>query len=109
MKLAIIRSECSFTKGGAERYAANLCRELCDMGHEVWVLAEIFDTSIHPDLKHIPIKVNRISSSTRNKSFNRNAQLAANELNITCNYPLPSQYGFLTPDCDLCLSKRTVL
>ena len=76
MKIAVIRSECSFTKGGAERYAANLCRELCNMGHEVWVLAEIFDPKIHPDLKHIPIKVNRATSSLRNQSFNNNAQEA---------------------------------
>lgn len=80
MKIAVIRSECSFTKGGAERYAANLCRELCDMGHTVWVLAEIFDDSIHPDLQHIPIKVNRTSSSLRNRSFDRNAQEAVKSL-----------------------------
>ena len=77
MKIAVIRSECSFTKGGAERYAANLCRELCEMGHEVWVLSEIFADDIHPDLKHIPIKVNRTSSSLRNRSFNENAQKEA--------------------------------
>ena len=81
MKIAIIRSECSFTKGGAERYAANLCRELCEMGHDVWVLAEIFADDIHPDLKHIPIKVNRTSSSLRNRSFNENAQQEARKLN----------------------------
>ena len=81
MKIAVIRSECSFTKGGAERYAANLCRELCEMGHEVWVLAEIFADDIHPKLKHVPIKVNRTSSSLRNRSFNENAQKEARKLN----------------------------
>ena len=80
MKIAVIRSECSFTKGGAERYAANLCRELCEMGHEVWVLAEIFANDIHPDLKHVPIKVNRTTSSRRNRSFNKNAQIEAQKL-----------------------------
>ena len=48
MKIAVIRQECSFRKGGAERYAANLCRELAEMGHEVWVIAETFDPEIHP-------------------------------------------------------------
>ena len=81
MKIAVIRSECSFTKGGAERYAANLCRELCNMGHEVWVFAEIFDDTIHPELQHVPIKVNRTSSSLRNRSFNHNAQKLVRELN----------------------------
>ena len=82
MKFAIIRSECSFTKGGAERYAANLCRQLCEMGHQVWLLAEIFDPAIHPDLIHIPIKVNRATSATRNHSFNDNAQKALKTLNV---------------------------
>jgi UDP-glucose:(heptosyl)LPS alpha-1,3-glucosyltransferase len=80
MKIAVIRSECSFIKGGAERYAANLCRELCEMGHEVWVLAEIFANDIHPDLKHVPINVNRTTSSRRNRSFNKNAQIEAQKL-----------------------------
>ncbi|MFK7911594.1 MAG: glycosyltransferase family 4 protein [Akkermansiaceae bacterium] len=92
MKIAVIRSECSFTKGGAERYAANLCRELCDMGHEVWVLAEIFDDSIHPSLKHIPIKVNRTTSSQRNRSFNENAQKEANKLNADQTIALSRSY-----------------
>ena len=82
MKLAVIRSECSFSKGGAERYAANLCRQLCNMGHEVWVLAEIFDQEIHPALKHVPIKVNRTTSSTKHLSFNRNAQAALKDLEV---------------------------
>jgi len=80
MKIAVIRSECSFTKGGAERYAANLCRELCNMGHQVWILAEIFDLGVHRDITHIPIKVNRTSSSRRNRSFNNNAQKALRNL-----------------------------
>lgn len=92
MKIAVIRSECSYTKGGAERYAANLCRELCHMGHEVWVIAEIFDHSIHPDLKHIPIKVNRLTSSLRNKSFNRNAQKAAKLLNADATLALSRSF-----------------
>lgn len=80
MKIAIIRSECSYTKGGAERYAANLCKQLCQLGHQVWVLAERFDPEIHPDLIHIPIKVNRSSSSARNTSFNNNSQKALEQL-----------------------------
>lgn len=82
MRLAVIRSECSFGKGGAERYAANLCRQLCIMGHEVWVLAEIFDQNIHPDLHHVPIKINRTTSSTKHLSFNRNARIALQDLNV---------------------------
>ena len=82
MKLAVLRSEVSYTKGGAERYAANLCRELCNLGHEVWVLAEIFDPKVHPDLKHVPIKVNRLTSSTKHLTFNQNAQEALKNLEV---------------------------
>ncbi len=92
MKIAVIRSECSYTKGGAERYAANLCRALCNMGHEVWVIAEIFDPAIHLDIKHIPVKVNRLTSSLRNKSFNNNAQKAAQKLNADATLALSRSF-----------------
>lgn len=80
MKIAVIRMECSYRKGGAERYAANLCKALATMGHQVWVLAETFDPAIHPDLIHIPIKVDRTTSWSRNNSFNRNSQEALKKL-----------------------------
>ena len=80
MKIAVIRMECSYRKGGAERYAANLCKALAVMGHQVWVLAETFDPAIHPDLIHVPIKVDRTSSWSRNNSFNRNSQEAIAKL-----------------------------
>lgn len=92
MKIAIIRSEISYTKGGAERYAANLCRELCNQGHQVWVLAEIFAKDIHPDLVHIPITVNRISSSQRTNSFNKNAQNALQNLKVDAVIALSRSY-----------------
>ena len=82
MKIAVIRQECSFRKGGAERYAANLCRELVEMGHQVWVLAEAFEPSIHPDLVHVPVGVNHITSASRSNSFHRNSQQALAGLDV---------------------------
>lgn len=76
MKIAIIRAEVSYTKGGAERYAANLCRELCEMGHEVWLLSEKLGVDVHPGIQHVPIKVRHLSSATRHRSFHENAQAA---------------------------------
>jgi UDP-glucose:(heptosyl)LPS alpha-1,3-glucosyltransferase len=76
MKLAVIRQECSYRKGGAERYAANLCKALAEMGHHVWVIAETFDPTIHPDLIHVAVKVNHTTSSSRGNSFHRNSQQA---------------------------------
>lgn len=76
MKIAVIRQECSYRKGGAERYAANLCKALAETGHHVWVIAEILDPAIHPDLVHVPVKVNHFSSSTRTGTFHRHSQQA---------------------------------
>jgi UDP-glucose:(heptosyl)LPS alpha-1,3-glucosyltransferase len=76
MKLAVIRMECSYRKGGAERYAANLCKALAEMGHHVWVIAETFDPTIHPDLIHVAVEVNHTTSSSRGNSFHRNSQQA---------------------------------
>jgi UDP-glucose:(heptosyl)LPS alpha-1,3-glucosyltransferase len=82
MKIAVIRQECSFRKGGAERYAANLCRELAEMGHDVRVLAEIFDPEIHPALEHVPVKVNHATSASRGWSFHQNSQQALKGLEV---------------------------
>lgn len=76
MKIAVIREECSFTKGGAERYAANLCNSLAALGHEVFVLAAKFGDGLNPSIKHVPIAVNRLTSASRTRSFNTNAQKA---------------------------------
>lgn len=92
MKVAIIRSEVSYTKGGAERYAANLCRELCQMGHDVWVLAEKLGSDIHPAINHLPIRVNHISSSQRNLSFHCNAQAALNDIGADQTIALSRTY-----------------
>ncbi|MES2997362.1 MAG: glycosyltransferase family 4 protein [Verrucomicrobiota bacterium] len=82
MKIAVIRKECSFRMGGAERYAANLCRAWADMGHTVYVLAERCDDDIHPDLIHVPIQVDHRSSWAKNNSFHRNSQKAVTTLEV---------------------------
>ncbi|GAA5495493.1 lipopolysaccharide core biosynthesis protein RfaG [Rubritalea halochordaticola] len=92
MKIAVIRSECSYTKGGAERYAANFCRELCELGHSVWLLAEKFSPDVHPYIKHIPVKVNRLSSFLRTRSFNANAQTALKDLDVDAVVALSRSY-----------------
>ena len=76
MRIAVIREECSFTKGGAERYAANLCNSLAGLGHEVFVLSAKFGEGLHPSIRHVPISVNRLTSASRTRSFHENAQSA---------------------------------
>jgi UDP-glucose:(heptosyl)LPS alpha-1,3-glucosyltransferase len=92
MKLAVIRQECSYRKGGAERYAANLCKALAEMGHHVRVLAETFDSAIHPALVHVPIKVNHASSAARSRSFHRNSQKALVGLEVDAVLALSRSY-----------------
>ena len=67
-------------KGGAERYAANLCRCLAEAGHTVLVVAETFDPAVHPDIVHIPVRVNRTTSASRTRSFHERSQEAVAKL-----------------------------
>ncbi|MET0261928.1 MAG: glycosyltransferase family 4 protein [Rariglobus sp.] len=81
MRIAIIREEVSFTKGGAERYAANLCNSLAGLGHEVCVLSAKFGSGLHESIRHVHITVNRLTSGSRTRSFHENAQKALVGLN----------------------------
>lgn len=74
MKIAIVRKECSFRKGGAERYAANLCTQLAALGHEVILLAARCDAELLDRVTYIPVEVDRFGSSRKNRSFHANSQ-----------------------------------
>ena len=69
-------------KGGAERFAANLCRCLAEAGHSVTVVAEVFDPAVHPDIIHVPIRVNRTTSASRTRSFHERSQEALAKLEV---------------------------
>lgn len=88
MKIAIVRKESGFQRGGAEAYCANLCRCLADMGHQVFLVARECDDNIHPELVHVPVQVRNWSSSARNLSFHRNSQIALKQLNVDRVYAL---------------------
>jgi UDP-glucose:(heptosyl)LPS alpha-1,3-glucosyltransferase len=92
MKIAVVRKECSFRRGGAERYCANLCRCLADMGHQVFVVARECDADVHPDLVHVPVVVGNRSSAVRNLSFHRNSQKAIRQLDVDRVYALSRTY-----------------
>lgn len=92
MNIAVVRKECSLRKGGAERYCANLCRCLAEMGHRVWVLAHECDRDIHPDLIHVPIPVSNRTSAARNLSFHHNSQRALERLKVDRVYALSRTY-----------------
>ncbi len=92
MKIAVIRKECSFFRGGAERYCANLSRVLAERGHTVYVVAKECDPDIHPSVIHIPVKVNNLTSSSKNRSFHVNSQRALQELKVDKVYALSRSY-----------------
>lgn len=92
MRIAVIRKECSLQRGGAERYCANLCRELAQRGHRVFVLARQMDEDLHPDLAHVPIRVSAFGSAAKNLSFHRNSQKALQRLRVDRVYALSRSY-----------------
>ena len=92
MRIAVIRKECSLQRGGAERYCANLCRELARRGHRVFVLAQGMDQDLHPDLAHVPIRVSAFGSAAKNLSFHRNSQKALQRLRVDRVYALSRSY-----------------
>ena len=88
----MIRKECGFGRGGAERYCANLCRCLAERGHEVYVLAQTCDDDLHPDIQHVPVVCSGLTSSARNWSFHVNAQKALSQLSVDRVYALSRSY-----------------
>ena len=101
MRFAVIRKECTFYKGGAERYCANFCRMLAEKGHKVFILAKECDKDINPSITHIPVSVNNFTSSTKNLSFHRNCQQALKILSVDKVYALSRTYpsdGFRVSD-----------
>ncbi|MBX9788751.1 MAG: glycosyltransferase family 4 protein [Pirellulales bacterium] len=76
MKIALVRKECSLRRGGAERYCAQLARELIALGHAVTVIGESIDADLQDELDFLPIEVNNATSWMKNRSFAENASHA---------------------------------
>jgi UDP-glucose:(heptosyl)LPS alpha-1,3-glucosyltransferase len=73
MKIALVRKECSLRRGGAERYCAQLARELMALGHSVTVVGESIDADLQDEIDYLPVEVNNATSWTKNRSFAENA------------------------------------
>ncbi len=92
MKIIIIRKECGFFKGGAERYCMALCTELASLGHKVYVLSNKCEKDVPGNIKHIYVPVNNRSSSTKNLSFHQNCQKVLKEIRPDWSYALSRTY-----------------
>ncbi len=88
MRIAVIRKGCGLNRGGAERYCANLCRCMAELGHEVYVLAEDCDATLHPAIMHVPVVSKGLTSSALNRSFHVNAQKVLATLKVDRVYAL---------------------
>lgn len=93
MKIALVKRRYSLRHGGSERYCVNLSRTLTRMGHEVTVIGESIDADLVGEVRFIPVRVLRLSSSTRNRTFAENAGAAARAGGYDVAYGLGRSYG----------------
>ena len=93
MKIALIKQRYSLQHGGSERYCVNLARRLQEMGHDVTVIGETIDEDLHAEVEFIPVRVNRLTSSTRNQSFAENCGRAAGNGRFDVVYGLGRSFG----------------
>ena len=93
MRIAIVKRRCSLRVGGSERYCVNLARSLQARGHDVTVIGEQIDDELRTELPFIPVRVNRLTSWTRNRSFAENAGRAARSGGFDVVYGLGRSFG----------------
>jgi len=75
MKIALVIREFSLAKGGAERYAVNLSRELLKLGHQVHIFANSFLEANDPaaaGLLFHRVPIVNLTSAARDLSFASN-------------------------------------
>ena len=74
MKIALIRKEYTLSWGGAESYIVHLSTQLCDMGHEVHVFANSWDSSSDPRITFHQIPILTFCSPVKNLTFALNTK-----------------------------------
>jgi len=93
MKIALVKRKYSLTSGGSERYCVNLARNLTLRGHAVTVIGQQIDADLRDEVLFQKVRVNRLTSSTRNRSFAENAGAAARLGDHDIVYGLGRAYG----------------
>ena len=75
MNIAIIKRKYQEEGGGgAEKYARYIVKGLIEKGHRIFVLAKNFTGEENENLKHIPVKVNKLTSSSGTTAFHKGVQ-----------------------------------
>lgn len=93
MKIALVKQRYSLRCGGSERYCVNLARRLKRVGHDVTVIGERIDDELRDEVEFIPVKVNRLTSWTKNQSFADNCGEAARGGRFDIVYGLGRSHG----------------
>jgi UDP-glucose:(heptosyl)LPS alpha-1,3-glucosyltransferase len=88
MRIALVKRRYSLKVGGAERYCVNLARRLRSFGHDVTFIGESIDPELSSEVNFVPIKVNRLTSWTKNQSFAENTGRAVREGRFDVAYGL---------------------
>ena len=74
MKIALVIKDYSLKKGGLERYVVNLSKELKNMGHDVHVFANLWDTPEYSGLTFHHVPIIKFSFILKNFSFAANSR-----------------------------------
>ena len=74
LQVIVIRRHCDRGKGGAERYCANLCRCLSELGHEVVLIGESCEDELLDIVEFVYIRPINAGSALKNWSFHTRAQ-----------------------------------
>lgn len=93
MKIALVKRRYSLRHGGSERYCVNLARRLQATGHGVTVIGESIDEELKDEVEFRPVRVNRLTSWTRNRSFAENCGRVAREGKFDVVYGLGRSFG----------------
>ncbi|MGE3314638.1 MAG: glycosyltransferase family 4 protein [Planctomycetaceae bacterium] len=93
MKIALVKRRYSLRHGGSERYCVNLARRLQATGHHVTVIGETIDDELKDEVEFRPVRVNRITSWTNNRSFAENCGRTARDGKFDVIYGLGRSFG----------------
>ena len=93
LNIALVKRRYSLQRGGSERYCVNLARQLRKLGHHVTLIGESIDDELRTEVEFIPVRVNNLTSWTRNRSFAENCGKAARDGKFDIVYGLARSFG----------------
>jgi UDP-glucose:(heptosyl)LPS alpha-1,3-glucosyltransferase len=93
MNIAVIKRKYQeMGGGGAEKYARYIVNGLINKGHRVFVLSKDFSGEKNENLIHIPVKINKLTSSSGTTAFHKGVQAILKDVvkkyNIDLTYAL---------------------